>query len=189
MKKFSDSIKNNKPKLKIVIKDFLSFVIPLIIFYIIATKVFFISVVLSESMEPTLKVGNTVVYNKIAYIVNPPQRGDAVVFYSEEFDEYYSKRIIGIPGDHISFNNGTVMINSEYLDESAYIPKDMRTDCYLGFEDFNVPKGYYFVMGDNREYSFDSRHWKQTYISEDMIIGKYIWQIDFSIQYDILEKF
>lgn len=170
------------------IKDFLSFVIPLLTFYIILNKILFISVVLSESMEPTLMVGNTVVYNRLAYINSHPKRGDVVVFYSEEFDEYFGKRIIGIPGDHILFKDGHVIINSEYIDESAYVSEGMRTDSYLDFNEFYVPNGYYFVMGDNRKYSFDSRHWDKTYISEDMILGKYIWQIDFSIQYDIIKK-
>ena len=72
---------------------------PVVMVYLIVTFVIMISVVQSGSMEPTLKTGNTTFYNRIAYVSSSPQRGDVVVFYSEEMNEYMGKRIIGLPGD------------------------------------------------------------------------------------------
>lgn len=183
MKKSKKNKEKNQIQSKNMVKECISFFAPLLITYVLLTKVIFISVILSGSMEPTLKVGNTAFFNRLAYINSEPQRGDVIVFYSEEYGECFGKRIIGVPGDHISFKDGRVLINSEYLDESAYLESDVRTD---GYREFNVPAGYYIVMGDNREYSYDSRHWKKPYISKESIKGKYIWQIDFSVKYDIL---
>ena len=185
MKRLKKNTESNQIKSKNMVKECISFFAPLLIAYILLTKVIFISVILSGSMEPTLKVGNTAFFDRLAYINSEPQRGDVIVFYSEEYGECFGKRIIGVPGDHISFKDGRVLINSEYLNESAYLETDMRTD---GYREFNVPDGYYIVMGDNREYSCDSRHWKKPYISKESIKGKYIWQIDFSIKYDILRN-
>lgn len=145
-----------------------------------------VSVVQSGSMEPKLETGNTVIYNRLAYVNNEPQRGDVIVFYSEEYNSYFGKRIIGVPGDVIKFKDGYVVINNQFCDETLYIASDVETNCTKEFE---VPEGCYFLLGDNREYSNDSRYWEQPYISKDQIKGKYMGQINFSFQYDILEKF
>ncbi len=163
--------------------DVLSFVVPIAAAYIILTFVIFVSVVQSGSMLPTLKVGNTVFYNRLAYIRSAPERGDVVVFYSDEFGKYFGKRIIGMPGDKISFKDGYVMINGRYCDETAYIPQNMETNCT---KEFVVPDGCFFMLGDNRTNSNDSRYWDEPYIHYTKIYGKYMGQIDFSIQYDIL---
>ena len=166
-----------------IVWDILSFIVPIATAYIIFTFIVFLSVVQSGSMEPTLRVGNTVFYNRLAYIKKPPQRGDIVVFYSDEFGVYFGKRIIGVPGDNISFKDGYVMINGQYCDETAYIPQSIETNCV---KTFTVPEGCYFMLGDNREDSNDSRYWENPYIPFEKINGKYMGQIDFSIQYDIL---
>lgn len=165
--------------------DILSFAVPLIAAYIVLSCIIFVSVIQSASMEPALKVGNTVFYNRLAYVRNEPQRGDAVVFYSEEYNEYFGKRIIGLPGDHIEFKDGYVVINDQYCDETAYISSEIETNCSKSFD---VPQGYYFMLGDNREMSNDSRFWDEPYIPRDDIKGKYIGQIAFSFQYDIFGK-
>ena len=79
-----------------------------------------------------------------------------------------------------------MVINGQYCDETAYIPSDVETNCSKEFE---VPQGCYFMLGDNREVSYDSRYWNNPYISKECILGKYMGQIDFSFQFDILYKF
>ncbi|MCR4904042.1 MAG: signal peptidase I [Butyrivibrio sp.] len=166
-----------------IIWDVLSFGVPLAAAFFVLSFVIMVSVVQSESMDPVLKVGNTVFYNRLAYINSEPQRGDVIAFYSQEYGAYFGKRIIGVPGDVISFKDGYVVINNQFCDETAYIDTDVETNCTKTFE---VPEGCYFVLGDNRENSNDSRYWQEPYISADMIKGKYMGQIDFSFQYDIL---
>ncbi len=162
-----------------IIKDILSFAIPIGAAYIILTFVIFVSVVQSGSMMPTLKVGNTVFYNRLSYMRSAPQRGDVVVFYSDEFQKYFGKRIVGVPGDTISFKDGYVIINGRYYDETAYIPRGVKTNC---IKEFTVPDGFYFMMGDNRENSNDSRYWDEPFIPIEKIYGKYMGKIGFSIQ-------
>ena len=169
-----------------IIWDILSFAVPLVAAYIILSYIIMVSVVQSASMEPKLPVGNTVFYNRLAYVDAEPQRGDVVVFFSQEYGEYYGKRIIGVPGDVIQFKDGYVVINNQYCDETAYISSEIETNCSKEFE---VPEGCYFMLGDNRELSKDSRYWNNPYIPKECIIGKYMGQIDFSFQFDILYKF
>lgn len=166
--------------------DILEFAVPLIAAFIILTYIIMVSVVQSGSMEPKLDVGNTVFYNRLAYINNEPQRGDIVVFYSTEYNSYFAKRIIGVPGDNIKFKDGYVVINNQYCDESAYINSEVETNCS---KEFDVPDGCYFMLGDNREFSNDSRYWDEPYIARENLIGKYMGQIEFSFQYDIMNRF
>ena len=110
-----------------------------------------------------------------------PQRS---YFYSEEYNKLFAKRIIGLPGDHIQFRDGYVVINDQYCKED-YLDKEIETNCT---KEFTVPDNCYFMLGDNREKSNDSRYWKNPYIVRNDILGKYMGQYDFSIQYDILNK-
>ncbi len=166
--------------------DILSVAVPFIAAFVIMTFIIMISVVQSSSMEPKLEVGNTVFYNRLAYLMSEPQRGDVVVFYSAENGSYYGKRIIGLPGDTIKFRDGYVLVNDQYCDESKYLDEDIETNCTKEFE---VPEGCYFMLGDNRENSYDARYWENPYISKDAILGKYMGQIDFSFQFDVLYRF
>ena len=100
---FSQKEKKSLIKGPHIIWDILSFAVPLIAAYIILSYVIMVSVVQSGSMEPKLPTGNTVFYNRLAYANTEPQRGDVVVFWSQEFGSYFGKRIIGIPGDVIQF--------------------------------------------------------------------------------------
>lgn len=166
------------------IYDIIGLVIPCLFIVIVFKYVIDISVVQSGSMEPTLMTGSTVFANKLDKSIN---RGDMVLFVSKEYSgEHFGKRVIGLPGDTIEFRDGYVVLNGQYLDESAYIPEDVETNCS---ESFTVPEGCYFMLGDNREYSEDSRFWNDPYIHAEDIIGVYMGHIDFSFQYDILNRY
>ena len=154
--------------------EVMSFAIPLIAAFAILTFVIMLSKVQSGSMEPLLRTGGTVIYNRLAYALKEPQRGDVVVFYSDEENGYLGKRIIGLPGDDIEFRDGYVVINGQYCDESAYIDDSVETNC---IKEFEVPEGCYFMLGDNRENSKDSRYWEEPYINKDRIVGKYMGKI------------
>ena len=160
--------------------------VPVVIFVIFLRYIVCITTVASGSMEPKLKVGNMAAYNRLAYKKHEPERGDIVIFWSDEMNEHMAKRIIGIPGDEIKFIDGYVFINGQRADESEYIEESIETNCA---EIFTVPENSVFVMGDNREYSFDSRFFDQPYINYKDIEGKYIGQSTFNPKWIIESRF
>lgn len=122
----------------------------------------------SGSMEGTVATGSRIFINKLAYTVAEPQRGDIVSFYCpDEADTLYLKRIIGLPGDTVEGINGYVYINGEIL-LNDYTDIRLNRD----FGPFVVPEDSYFMLGDNRTNSWDSRYWDNPYVSRDAIIGK-----------------
>jgi signal peptidase I len=121
-----------------------------------------------DSMEPAFHDGERLVVNKIAYTIGSPGRGDIIVFRSREYHYDLIKRVIGLPGDTVEIDpdTGTVSIDGQPLDE-PYVSG--RTTC-LSICDWTVPPESYFVMGDNRDRSRDSRDgW---FLARDDIIGK-----------------
>lgn len=127
----------------------------------------------SESMLPTLKIGDHLIIDKISYEVKGIKnikRGDIVVFNPppsahSKTEIPFIKRIIGLPGETLSVKNGTVYINGEPLNET-YILEKPRAD----FEPYTIPDAMIFLMGDNRNNSNDSRYWGALPIEN--IIGK-----------------
>lgn len=105
-------------------------------------------------MEPTLFKQDVVLLNIMAYKLTLPKRGDIVVFKLPDRNEFLIKRVIGLPGEIILIANGQVFINGIPLEE-PYIYSSSITD--LG--PFRIPQGKYFVMGDSRHNSEDSRIW------------------------------
>jgi signal peptidase I len=143
----------------------------LIVALIIKTFLFQAFYIPSESMVPTLKVGDRVLVNKLSYEVHDVHRGDVVVFErppSETPDPIKDliKRVIGLPGDELESQDGVVIINGKRLDE-PYLADGVRTE---NLEKQTVPKGMVFVMGDNRGDSLDSRIFGP--ISQKLIVGR-----------------
>lgn len=119
----------------------------------------------SISMQKTLYAGYQVVVNKLAYKFGDPSRGDVIVFYPPNpSEEPYIKRVIGLPCEEVRVEGGKVYINGIALEE----PYIKVSPDYTG--DWNVPAGSLFVLGDNRNSSFDSHNWGM--VSLDDVIGK-----------------
>lgn len=117
-----------------------------------------------ESMMPNYLNAEYLLTEKVTYYLNKPQRGDVVVLRPpltvSEGDEFI-KRIVGLPGETIRISGGRVYINGKLLNE-PYIPSSFSTNggfFLVNNVDYTVPKEKYFVMGDNREHSSDSRYW------------------------------
>jgi signal peptidase I len=109
----------------------------------------------SESMVPTLEVGDRVFVNKFIYRFTEPERGDIVVFESVNGgEEDLIKRVVGVPGDEIEVRSGTLLVNGEEQEE-PYLNKELPFNG--SYEPTEVPEGEVFVMGDNRANSADSR--------------------------------
>lgn len=122
----------------------------------------------SSSMENTLKVGDYIFTNKISYILNnQPERGEIINFIAPDDRKQFVKRVIGLPNDTIWIKQGIVYINDVPLNED-YITPFTEEDC----GPFIIPPNKYFVLGDNRGNSYDSRYWKGKYVSRDDILGK-----------------
>ena len=109
----------------------------------------------SESMVPTLEVGDRVFVNKFIYRFTEPERGDIVVFESVNGgEEDLIKRVVGVPGDEVEVRSGTLLVNGEEQEE-PYLNKELPFNG--SYEPTEVPEGEVFVMGDNRANSADSR--------------------------------
>ncbi|MFL5664432.1 MAG: signal peptidase I [Ktedonobacteraceae bacterium] len=119
------------------------------------------------SMQPGLQSDQYVLVNKMAYLFHAPERGDVIVFHFPlDTTKDFIKRVIGLPGDTISYTSTTVQVNGVVLNE-PYISEKANP---LGKNPFVVPPNEYFVMGDNRPASDDSRDWG--YVPKDYIVGK-----------------
>lgn len=171
----------------------------------------------SGSMEPTLNVGDFIVVNKFTYgirlpvlnkeviPVSDPKRGDVMVFFPPHMpDTYFIKRVIGLPGDTVSYIDHVLTINGERVEEEvlALLPeenpkyrlvketigdksytvrKHLTPGRYSKYGSWTVPEGHYFMIGDNRDESFDSRGWNDlnrtggpslSFVPEDEIVGE-----------------
>ena len=142
-----------------------------------------------SSMLPTLVDGQFLIANKLLYArlsrgdsdrtslfaFHPPRHGDVIiVVFPKDPTRDVVKRVIGLPGDVIEIDSGRVVRNGERLDEPYVVHRDART-----FDAVEVPSGSYYVLGDNRLVSSDSRHWG--FVSDDHIIGRVwysYWPID-----------
>lgn len=132
---------------------------------------FFVLKVESQSMEPTLHEKDRVLTLRVRKL-DKLNRGDIVVFYHEKLLEIMIKRVIGFPGDSVQIrDDGTVLVNGTVLDE-PYVKERQGTGGT-----FKVPQGRYFMLGDNRGHSSDSRHWNDPYIPSQFIIGRAVLRI------------
>jgi signal peptidase I len=131
-----------------------------------------------KSMEPNFQTGDYVLTDKISYRFGSPQRGDVVVFHAPASANCpqgtgcdFIKRVIALPNETVEVKNGQFYINSDPLNES-YIPDSMNTEAgnYIRSNSVTLNSDEYFVIGDNRPYSSDSRAWGP--IDKSMIVGK-----------------
>ncbi len=141
--------------------------------------------VVGHSMVNTLQDGEYIIVSKLDYLFSDPQRGNIIVFHPPEVKkDYYIKRIIGIPGDSVRLKGGNVIVNGQKLEEN-YLKEGLKTclaaymqDCANDDKVYKVPEGKYFVLGDNRSGSSDSRAWftddnkPDSFVDKDQIQGK-----------------
>ncbi len=133
------------------------------------------------SMEETVMTGSRILVNRLAYMVEEPQRGDIVAFYwPDNPKEIFLKRVMGLPGETIQGIDGYVYINGVKL-EVDYTPQKLEQD----FGPFEVPEGGYFMLGDNRNNSKDSRYWLNPYVEREDMLGKV--KVVFYPEFKILE--
>jgi len=157
------------------IKEFIqSLIIAGVLAFLIITFVAQSFVVEGSSMESTLENGERLIANKLVYRFRDPERGEIVVFTPRgASDQRYIKRVIGLPGDTVYIQDSQVYVNGEPLEED-YIKEEMREIGDSG--PFEVPDDEFFVLGDNRNHSADSRFPGLVgYVERDKIHGKAFW--------------
>lgn len=168
--------KRRKKERESDIKEFFSWVLTFACAILVALflKNFVIinATVPTGSMENTIMPGDDMLGFRLSYMFSDPQRGDIIIFrFPDDESQKYVKRIIGLPGEKVTIRDGYVYINDsvEPLLELYLKEEWVRgTGPYV----FEVPEDSYFVMGDNRNDSHDSRYWINTYVTRDKIIGK-----------------
>ncbi len=174
-----------KSKEPYILKSILEILIVCVIAWIAATLiknyVILVAEVPSRSMMPTIEKDSKLIGNKLAYLFTDPKRGDVIIFdYPDNEDELFIKRVIGIPGDTVAIADGDVYVNGaviteEYLlDDNGEYPSGEPTGNYGPYV---VPEGCYFVLGDNRNNSKDSRFWTNTFVSIDEVRAKAVLNI------------
>lgn len=131
-------------------------------------------IVRGQSMEPNFHNGDYLIIDEISYRFREPKRGEVVVFKSPNTSSYLIKRVVGLPGETVEIRDGQVIIYQPNSPE----PISLNETDYLSGEIYQIPgsirialaEDEYFVLGDNRQASFDSRRWGA--LSEDEIIGR-----------------
>ncbi len=175
--------KKNKKK-KSVIREFVCWIVFLaLLFGAVFLIVHFVgerTVVSGDSMRPALLDGDNLIVDKISYRFSDPKRFDIVVFPFQYQDEtFYIKRVIGLPGETVQIQDGEIYINGKALKES-FGYEEIRNPGFASSE-LTLGADEYFVLGDNRNNSRDSREPSVGMIPRDKIIGRVflrIWPLD-----------
>ena len=177
----SDNRKKKKLKKKII--NALLLVVETVVVIVLA---FFLvraaierTVMPGTSMEPTLADDTSIIVNRLSYLRKGPERFDVIVFEQEgeEHSYYHVKRVIGLPGETVQIVNGIVYINEKPLKEAVYnLPKIHLAG--LAAEPFTLDEDEYFVLGDNRNKSEDSRFANIGNVTREQIVGKAWFTLD-----------
>lgn len=140
------------------------------------------AVIPSASMEPTIMTGDHIFGNRLAYKVGAPERYDIIIFrYPDDESQLFIKRVIGMPGDTVEFRDGDVFVNGsdiplsdEFCSVQDLTELDMNRTALTN--PFTVPEDCYFVLGDNRLNSRDSRYWQNPFVQRDKILGEAVFR-------------
>lgn len=141
--------------------------------FLIRGYIFEPMIVPTGSMIPTIQIDDRILVNKFIYRFKDLSRGDVVVFkYPDDQHQTFVKRLIGVGGDTIEIKDGNLYINNEKVQEN-YLNEPMLGE----FGPYTVPENHFFMMGDNRNSSKDSRFWEHKFVPREKIIGKATYRI------------
>ena len=144
------------PTLRTIAEWLISIGLAVLLFLVVRSFLFRVAHVTGKSMEPTLNHGDMVVLNRFSYLFSSPRVGDIVAFpYPEDPSEFYIKRVIAVPGDTVDLQEGAFVINDSPLDD--YFSSETIISMGDVIFPITIEDGRYFVLGDNRNGSMDSR--------------------------------
>lgn len=157
-----------------LMEDVIMVLVVLVVVFLIKNFVLINAVIPSGSMENTIMTGDRVFGNRLAYRFGDPERGDIAIFrYPDDESELYIKRVMGLPGDTIEIKDGLLYLNnSEEPIAEPYLKEIPEGD----FGPYQVPEGCYFMLGDNRNKSNDSRMWENTYVTRENVLAKAVFR-------------
>ena len=164
--------KVNIPIVKEVITWIVEILIMLAIAFVFVCYIGLRTSVVGQSMSPTLENRQEILVNRFIYSITNPKPNDIVVFLpnGNEKSHYYVKRVIAVPGDKVQIKDGAVYVNGELFDEKAETAAIL--DAQLAAEEIELGEDEYFVLGDNRNNSEDSRYANIGNVKKEYIIGK-----------------
>ena len=151
--------------------EYIKMIIFVLIFVLVVNNFLIINAKIpSPSMENTIMTGDRIFGNRLAYVLGDPQRFDIVIFrYPDDESQLFIKRIIGLPGETVEIIDGKVYIDgSETPLDDSFTPETPTGNYWP----YTVPENCYFMLGDNRNNSKDSRFWQNTFVERDAILGK-----------------
>ena len=159
-----------------IVKEVISWMVEIVLVILIAwTFVYFAGLrtsVVGQSMAKTLNGGDEILVNRFIYKITDPKANDIIVFLpnGNEKSHYYVKRVIAVPGDTVLIQNGAVYVNGELFEEEIEVSS--IEEAGIASEEILLDKDEYFVLGDNRNNSEDSRYANIGNIKKEYIIGK-----------------
>ena len=161
-------------KIRGILKWIFQIVVTLVFAAVVALMLFQTVTMQENSMEPTISVGDRFFINKAVYKFSSPERGDLIVFRTNASDDaaLHISRVIGLPGETIQISDGKVLINGEVYEENGNFPD--ISNGGLAADSVSLESGEYFVLGDNRNNSEDSRYGDIGNINRKYIVGK-LW--------------
>ncbi len=156
------------------ILDWIKYIaLALVLAFVLRNFIIFSIKVPTPSMLPTIGLGDQLLVNRLLYRLKTPKPGDIVVFkYPDNPKELYVKRLIGVGGDEVEIKKGRLILNGQPMEE-GYLYEEMQGS----FGPYTIPQGSYFMLGDNRNNSKDSRFWVNKYVTDELIIGKAFFRL------------
>lgn len=167
---------------KTLLRDIITFIVPVVLAVIAAlllrTYVFANAVVPTGSMLNTIQEKDRIIASRLAYNKDDPERYDVVIFhFPDDEEQIFVKRVIGLPGETVEIVNGVVYV-TKVNGETVQLDDSFVTACVPegDFGPYVVPENSYFMLGDNRNSSKDSRFWNNPFVSKDKILGKVMFR-------------
>mgnify|MGYP000780448831 FL=1 len=169
-------------KKKSFFREVLEFVIPIIL--AVAIALFLKNCVIANAKVPTgsmlntIQEGDRIIASRLAYLNDDPERYDIIIFkFPDDESQYFVKRVIGLPGETVNIVNGIVYV-TKTDGTTIQLDDSFVTNCVPvgNFGPYVVPEDSYFMLGDNRNNSEDSRYWENKYVKKDKIIGKVLFR-------------
>lgn len=164
--------KINPNLIKDIFEMIVGSVIAVFLAFVIVFSIGMRTSVVGDSMEPVLHNGQEILMNKVVYRLSSPKRGDVIVFLpnGNQNSHYYVKRIVGLPGEKVQIKDGNVYINGALLEEDEIF--DNIVDAGIAQNGLELATDEFFVLGDNRNSSEDSRSGNVGAVKRETIIGK-----------------